>query len=118
MWMCLTFGGNILKTGGMIPLLVFLGAITGGLATVLWGLVRETTPEIILGTTTGLMNPFPLIGAAFLQILTGVLLDRVGKVNGIYPLSAYSDAFIICLSITAGCLILSCIFRRYLSEKG
>jgi MFS family permease len=117
-WVCLTFGSSVLETGCMIPILVFLGAMSGGLATVLWALVRETTREIILGTTTGLINPFGLIGAASLQVLTGVLLDRVGRVNDIYPPSAYSDAFIICLSITASCLILSCVFRRYLSGKG
>lgn len=117
-WVCLTFGISVLETGSMIPILVFLGSMTGGLATVLWALVRETTPEMILGTTTGLINPFGLIGAASLQMLTGALVGRVGMVNGIYPPSAYSDAFIICLSITAICLILSAVFRRYLSGKG
>ena len=102
----------------MTPLLVVLGATTGGLATVLWALVRETTPGPILGTTTGLLNPFGLLGAASLQMLTGALLDRVDRVNDVYPPAAYRDPFIICLSISVACLILSCGFTRYLSNKG
>ena len=116
-WMGLTFGAHALGSGGIIPLLLFMGGATGGLGTIIWALVRETTPDPILGLTTGLLNPSPFLGAAFLQVWTGAILDRVGRVDGIYPPLAYRNAFMVCLMITTGCLILCTTLWRRLSTS-
>jgi len=116
-WVGLTFGVHALGRGGIIPLLLFMGGATGGLGTILWALVRETTPDPILGLTTGLLNPSPFLGAAILQVWTGTILDHVGRVDGIYPPAAYRNAFMVCLVIIACCLILCTTLRRYLSAS-
>lgn len=116
-WVGLTFGVHALGRGGIIPLLLFMGGATGGLGTTLWALVRETTPDPILGLATGLLNPSPLLGAATLQMWTGTILDHVGRVDGIYPPAAYRNAFSVCLVIIACCLILCTTLRQYLSTS-
>lgn len=116
-WVGLTFGAHALGRGGIIPLLLFMGGATGGLGTILWALVRETTPDPILGLATGLLNPSPLLGAATLQVWTGAILDHVGRMDGIYPPAAYRNAFMVCLVIIACCLILCTTLRRYLSAS-
>jgi sugar phosphate permease len=116
-WVGLTFGAHALGKGGIIPVLLFMGGATGGLGTTLWALVRETTPDPILGLATGLLNPSPLLGAATLQMWTGAILDHVGRVDGIYPPAAYRSAFMVCLVVVFCCLALCTTLRRYLTTS-
>ena len=116
-WIGFTFGAHALGKGGIIPLLLFMGGATGGLGTTLWALVRETTPDPILGLATGLLNPSPLLGAATLQMWTGAILDHVDRVGGIYPPVAYRNAFMVCLVIVFCCLALCTTLRRYLTTN-
>jgi len=116
-WVGLTFGAHALGKGGIIPVLLFMGGATGGLGTTLWALVRETTPDPILGLATGLLNPSPLLGAATLQMWTGAILDHVGRVDGIYPPAAYRSAFMVCLVVVFCCLALCTTLRRYLTPN-
>jgi sugar phosphate permease len=102
-------------TGVMIVMFV-IGGAAGGLATILWTLVRESTPGAVLGLTTGLLNPFPLLGIAVFQGWTGAILDSVGRVNGIYPPEAYQNAFTLCLVVTVGCLVIAVLARKKLSQ--
>ena len=66
----------------------------------------------------GLMNPFPMLGIAVFQVWTGAILDRVGRVNGIYPPEAYRNAFSLCLVVMVGCLIIALLARKKLSRDG
>lgn len=116
-WAVLTFGSHALGTAGMIPLLLLMGGASGGLGTTLWSVVRDTTPRPIMGLTTGLLNPAPFVGVAILQVWTGAILDRVGRVDGIYPSKAYNDVFLIFLLITFSCLILFTCCRKHLYKK-
>jgi len=116
-WAILVVGPHAIATKGMIVLLLVMGGIAGGFATNLWAFVRETTSCNILGLTSGLLNPFPLLGPAILQGWTGAIVNRVGKVNGIYPPAAYKDAFIVCLIFIISCLILCAVFRKVLPKK-
>lgn len=117
-WAVLSFACPVLTTGGMIALLLIIGGIAGGFGTNIWTLVREMTPSHILGLTSGLLNIFPLLGPAILQIVTGAILDRTGRLDGIYPPAAYRDAFLVCLMIIAGCLVLCAILRKQWLGKG
>jgi MFS family permease len=101
----------------MIPLFLFFGAATGGMGTTLWAVAREKTPSHIMGLTTGLLNPFPLLGMAVLQGWTGAILDRTGKFEGMYPPSAFQNAFTLCLAVSVLCLALCIGFRKQLSTK-
>jgi sugar phosphate permease len=113
----LTVAGHSLGKGGMVALLLVMGGTGGGFATNIWALVREITPGTILGLTSGLLNPFPLLGTAILQGWTGAILDRVGKMDSIYPAVAYRDIFILFLLIVVGCFILCAFLKRQLSRE-
>jgi len=116
-WMILVLGSHTIATGGMIVLLLAMGGIAGGFATNLWAFVRETTPCSILGLTSGLLNPFPLLGPAILQGWTGAIVNRLDRVNGLYPPTAYKNAFTVCLIFIVSCLILCAIYKTLLPKK-
>jgi sugar phosphate permease len=113
-WVMLTFGGRILGPAGMIPLLFVMGTLAGGFATALWALLRDVTPSRIMGITTGLLNPAPFLGVAVLQVVTGAILDRVGRVGQTYPPDAFQKAFLLCVGVMVGCLLLCTWLRKYL----
>jgi sugar phosphate permease len=102
-------------TGVMIVMFV-IGGTVGGLFTILWTLVRESTPDSVLGLTTGLLNPFPMLGIAVFQFWTGAIINRVGQVNGMYPPEAYRSAFSLCLAVSVGCLVIALLARKKLSR--
>ena len=108
----MVFSGENLEITGVLCILFILGCASGGLGAIIWGLVRETTPAPILGLTTGLLNPFPFIGVAIFQIWTGAILDRAGKVDGAYSVSAYQDAFLLCFLVVTACLVLSLFLQK------
>jgi len=113
-WCVLIWGGTFLGSAGMIPVLFVMGVLAGGFATALWAIVRETTPEQVMGVTTGLLNPSPFVGVAVFQVVTGAVLDRVGRTGGIYPPEAFRDAFLVCLVSVLACLALCVGLKKYL----
>ena len=113
-WLAITFLGSSLGLGGMIAAFAVLGAVCGGMGTSLWATVLQTTPERMLGLTTGLLNPFPLLGMAIMQGLTGAVLDHTGKIGAMYPPEAYRNAFALCLLVSALCLLLCVASRKRL----
>jgi sugar phosphate permease len=116
MWMGLTIRNIPLGINGVMIIMFAIGCVAGGLATIIWTLVRESTPGAILGLTTGLLNPFPILGIAVFQGWTGVILDGVGRFNGVYPPQAYQNAFTLCLTVTVGCLVIAILARKKLSS--
>jgi MFS family permease len=116
-WTSLILGSHIIAIGGMIVLLLAMGGIAGGFATNIWTFVRETTPSSILGLTSGLLNPFPLLGPAILQGWTGAIVNRLDRVNGIYPPEAYKNAFTVCLIFIVSCLILCAVYKTLLPKR-
>ena len=116
-WIAITYGSHILGMPGMALFFLVLGGACGGLGTTLWATARETTPRHILGLTTGLLNPFPLLGMAVMQGWTGAILDSTGKINGMYPPVAFKNAFSLCLVVAAICLALCITLGKYLSTK-
>lgn len=113
-WLAITLLGASLGLGGMIAAYTILGTVCGGMGTSLWASVMQSTPERMLGLTTGLLNPFPLLGMAVMQGVTGAILDRTGKVGGMYPPEAFRDAFAVCLLASVFCLVLCASSRKRL----
>jgi len=113
-WIAIAFAGGSLGLGGMIAAYAVLGAMSGGLATSLWATVLQTTPQLMTGLTTGLLNPFPLLGMGVMQALTGAVLDRTGKIGEMYPPEAYRNAFTFCLLASALCLLVCLASRKRL----
>lgn len=66
----------------------------------------------------GWLNPSPFLGIAFFQMLTGAILDRIGRINGVYPANAFQMAFWVCMLTAAVCLALTLIFKNQLAKKG
>ena len=108
-WLILSLRAQALSARQLMVLFVAMGAITGGWVSILWALVRESTSAAIMGFISGVMNPSPFLGVAFFQILTGAVLDHVGRINGAYPPEAFQMAFWVCTLTVAVCLILSFI---------
>lgn len=113
-WLTFSFYAQILAASGLIVLFFILGATTGGWLSTLWALVRETTPTEIMGLTSGFLNPSPFFGVAFFQVLTGAILDRVGRIDGVYPPNAFQEAFWVCMLTAAVCLAISIVFKNQL----
>lgn len=77
---------------GIISLyiLFFLMGITiSSVGTVAIVTAKELFPGEIAGTSMGMINLFPFIGAIVFQPLMGFVLDRAGMAKGAYPLFAY-----------------------------
>jgi sugar phosphate permease len=114
-WVAMIFFFNILETAGLSLILLVMGTATGGFISTLWGVVQETAPSEILGLVSGMLNPAPFLGVAAFQVLTGAILDRVGRVGDLYSLSGFRNAFLACLIAIVVCLVLSFCLR---SPKG
>jgi sugar phosphate permease len=116
-WSMLSFKALTLKASGLMILFLMMGIATGGWLSTLWSLIRETTPLEIMGCISGWLNPSPFLGIAFYQMLTGTILDRIGRTNGVYPPDAFQKTFWVCMLTAAACLALSLVFSNHLSKK-
>ena len=92
-------------------MLMGMGFVAGGFISVFWGVIRETTQEKTLGMVSGLLNPAPFLGVAVFQVVTGAILNRTERMNGLYPMSGFTDAFSVCVVLIAVCLGLSFFLR-------
>ena len=73
-------------------ILFFLMGITiSSVGTVAIVTAKELFPDEIAGTSMGMINLFPFIGAIIFQPLMGFVLDRAGMVHGAYPPFAYRE---------------------------
>ena len=106
-WAALIAGFERIGIFGFSVLFFVMGTMIGGFISVIWGIVRETTPSERLGLTSGILNPAPFLGVAAFQTMTGNLLDRAGRVNDLYSLTGFKNAFLLCLAAAAICLALT-----------
>ena len=110
-WWVILAAFDGLGTVGFAVVLFAMGTMIGGFISVIWGIVRETTPTGRLGLTSGILNPAPFLGVAAFQLLTGTILDRAGPVGGGYPLSGFRSAFSLCLAAALVCLVMTLFVR-------
>jgi sugar phosphate permease len=116
-WLILALWTQTLNARSLVILFFIMGATTGGWVPTLWALAREAAPTEMMGLFSGLLNPAPFFGVALFQILTGAILDRVGRINEIYPPVAFHKAFWVCMLAAAVCLLVSIIFKNQLSSN-
>ena len=116
-WLIFALWAQNLNSSGLIILFFIMGATNGGWVPTLWALARETASTEMMGLFGGYLNPAPFFGVALFQILTGAILDRVGRINEMYPPAAFQNAFWVCMLAAAVCFVLSLIFKRQLSSK-
>jgi MFS family permease len=116
-WFALTFLPRLLGLGGVTALYAVVGGLAGGVGTTLWAIAQSKTPATVMGLMSGLMNPFPLLGMAVMQGVTGAIVNRAGKVGEVYAPEGYRNAFLVLLVIAAACFVFCVVFRKRLSTK-
>jgi sugar phosphate permease len=116
-WFSLTFLPRLLGLGGVTALYAIVGLLAGGIGATLWATAQAKTPPAVMGIMSGLMNPFPLLGMALMQGVSGAIVNRAGKVGDVYSPEGYRNAFFVFLLIAAACFVLCVLFRKHLSTK-
>lgn len=116
-WLVIILFCGSLNVFGFAFIFSFIGMVIGGFISIVWGIIRDTTPNERLGLTSGLINPSPFLGVAFFQVVTGRILDHAGQVEGIYPISGFKTAFWVCLAGIAVCLVFSLFVKKELTTK-
>ncbi len=111
-WIGITFCHAWLGAVGLSIMLLGMGVVAGGFISVFWGVIRETTPDKTLGMVSGVLNPAPFLGVAVFQVVTGAILNRTERMDGLYPLSGFTDAFSVCVIVIAVCLGMSFFLRN------
>ena len=116
-WLAILPVFDWLELRGFAVILLLIGLMIGGFISVIWGIIRETTPAERLGLTSGLLNPAPFLGVAAFQVLTGSIIDRAGQAGQQVPLSGFTTAFGVCLAAALACLVLSFFIRSKPTPK-
>ncbi len=111
-WIGITFCYSWLGAVGLSVMLLGMGLVAGGFISVFWGVIRETTPGKTLGMVSGLLNPAPFLGVAIFQVVTGAILNRTERINGLYPMSGFTHAFSVCVVVIVVCLGLSFFLKN------
>lgn len=99
-WIPLAFFPARLNTWILALICFLMGVFASSIVVIAFTATKELFPTAIAGTSTGTVNLFPFVGGAVSQPLMGAILDKVGKVGGVYPAAAYGWAFLACLIAT------------------
>jgi len=78
------------------PTYFSLGLFASGIIMLMTHL-KELYPPQIVGTALTFNNFFAVAGAAVLQHLMGLIIERTPRVGKVYPLEAYQGAFLLLL---------------------
>lgn len=73
---------------------------------------KELFPVHLSGTSVGLINMFPFVGAMIMQSLVGWLLQSQGGAQGVYSVQAYSHAFLAYVGAAAAAFIGASLIRE------
>jgi sugar phosphate permease len=113
---CVLFFFDRLGVVSLYILFFLMGVTISSVGIVAIVTAKELFPDEIAGTSMGMINLFPFIGAIIFQPLVGFILDRASATGGTYPQYAYREmlwAYFI-TSVFAFLSILKCreTFRR------
>jgi MFS family permease len=111
-WFCITFLGRSLGYFSLGLIFFLMGTMMAGALSLYWAIVQEVSAGGKMGTVMGFMNPAPFLGVALFQPLTGFLMDRVGKIGGVFPFEAYQHAFLLCLAAVSAGFVISLLANR------
>jgi sugar phosphate permease len=96
--LCLTallaFYTDGLPLAGLYLISLGLGIFSSAVVVIGFTTTKELFPVQMAGTSTGLVNLFPFAGGAVFQPLLGHLLERHGRVDGVFTLAGYQEAFL------------------------
>lgn len=91
----LAFYTDRLPVLGLYLLCLGLGIFSSAVVVIGFTTTKELFPVQIAGTATGLVNLFPFLGGAVLQPFLGYVLDSHGRIEGMYTLPGYRQAFLV-----------------------
>jgi len=121
-WGSVTLWAVFLLTLGRLPLwglyaLFFLMGVSGAAFVLTWPIGREVNPPHLAGVSVAVVNLGGFVGVAFTQGPVGAVLDArwAGALAGgarIYPLAAYSAAFLVC----GGFILAAALFALLVRE--
>jgi len=111
-WLILVAPGTTHVSATLLGSLFFVMGLTGSSLILVWSCVREVNDPAHVGIVIGFCNAPIFLAFGVLQWLTGAILDAnwAGlEANGvrIYPEAGYRAAFVVCLALAAGSLVMS-----------
>jgi sugar phosphate permease len=113
--LCLTallaFYTDKVPLAGLYFITLGLGIFASAIVVIGFTTTKELFPVQMAGTSTGLVNLFPFAGGAVFQPILGYLLERHGKVEGVFTLAGYKEAFF-CLFLCALIAFLATLFLK------
>lgn len=99
-------------------ILFFCFFLAGGSAgPVVAAVSKELYPISIAGTSVGLVNLFPFIGAAVFQVLIGAVLTAGGHEQARYTVDSFRYMFLICGASAALSLVAAALLQETLKVK-
>jgi sugar phosphate permease len=90
----LAFYTDGLPLVGLYLISLGLGIFSSAVVVIGFTTTKELFPVQMAGTSTGLVNLFPFAGGAVFQPVLGYLLERHGRVEGVFTLAGYEEAFL------------------------
>lgn len=115
-WLFMLIFYNNLSLLWLYIVFFIMGITISSVGTIAIVAVKEFFPQEIAGTSMGTMNIFPFIGGIMFQPLMGYVLDKTGKIQGIYQPSAYKIMLWI-FFITSLLSLISIMFARETFKK-
>lgn len=115
-WIAMLVFFEQLTTVWLYVIFFVMGITISSVGTIAILATKELFPPEIAGTSMGTMNVFPFIGGVVLQPLIGHILDKTGKIQGIYPASAYKSMIWLLFIISLIALI-SIMFSKETIKK-
>jgi sugar phosphate permease len=115
-WLFMLIFYNNLSIAGLYIVFFVMGITISSVGTIAIVATKEFFPPEIAGTSMGTMNIFPFIGGIMFQPLMGYVLDKTGKIQGMYQPSAYR-LMVWILFITSLLSLISIMFSRETLKK-
>jgi len=115
-WIILTVWTDKLNQPLLYIITFSIGIFGSAIVIVAFTANKELFPKEIAGTSTGTVNIFPFAGGAIFPPIMGYIMDKVGKIGGIYPVGAYHKSFGLCLLAAIIAFISVCFMKETLSK--
>ncbi len=112
----LAFFTNQIPTFGLYLIYFFLGLFSSAVVVIAFTMNKELFPLRIAGTATGLINLFPFAGGAVFQPLLGHILEKHGKIDGVFTLAGYQSAFLVLFVAALIAFGAACMSRETLGK--
>jgi sugar phosphate permease len=88
-WLVMLLFFQNLPVVALYIIFFFMGITISSVGTIAIVTAKELFPHEMAGTSMGATNLFPFVGAVIFQPLMGYVLDKGGKIGGMYTSSSY-----------------------------